>query len=185
VTGRRALASGRASLVVLGVLIASLGVPGGAVCQSPSPGASLASPGAAPAASLDAAAIAAAATRLGAMAGTLEAERLLLAELRKQLPQDRAEAEAYLANVEQLALTADPARLGVVVSRVREAAPAYLDWRDQQFATPAEAQVAFIEGGAAAFDATWTTLQDAILLTVANQIDTILDVVDAMQGGQR
>ena len=102
----------------------------------------------------------------------------------RSCPGSRAEAEAYLANVEQLALTADPVRLGVIVSRVRAAAPVYLDWRDQQFASQAEAQSAYLKSGAAAFDATWSTLQEDILLTVANRIDTVLDVVDEMQGGR-
>ncbi len=184
-TRRRSAVTGHARSVVLGVLAACLALSGPAAGQSSSAGAALASPAVAPSSTIDPAAVAAAAARLGKMAATLESDRLLLAELRKQLPQARAEAEAYLARVEQLALAADPARLGVVVSRVRQAAPAYLDWRDQRFATSTEAQDAYLQSGAAAFDATWSALQDAILLSVANQIDTILDVVGAMQGGQR
>ena len=111
-------------------------------------------------------------------------DRSLLIELRKKLPADRAEAEEYLANIERLALAADPVRLGVIVSRVRAAAPTFLDWRSQQFASQAEAQTAYVQSGAAAFDATWTNLRDAILLVVANRIDTIIDVVDEMQGGR-
>ena len=178
---------------VVGLLLAALlvttGIPG-AVAQSPapagqSPGPAAQSPGPATSpAPLDPARIAAAAARLRDMAGPLDVDRLLLIELRKKLPQDRAEAEAYLANIEQLALAADPERLGVIVSRVRAAAPAYLDWHDQQFASQAEAQAAYLQSGAAAFDATWSNLREDILLTVANRIDTIIDVVNQMQGGQ-
>ena len=171
---------------VVGLLLAALlvttGIPG-AVAQSSAPAGQSPGPATSPA-PLDPARIAAAAARLRDMAGPLDVDRLLLIELRKKLPQDRAEAEAYLANIEQLALAADPERLGVIVSRVRAAAPAYLDWHDQQFASQAEAQAAYLQSGAAAFDATWSNLREDILLTVANRIDTIIDVVSQMQGGQ-
>ncbi len=124
------------------------------------------------------------AAELAALTGSLEADRLLLVELRKDLPSTRSEAESYLARVEELALTSDPARLGVIVSRLRAAAPVFLDWRDKQFASQQEANTAFLESGAAAFDATWSSLHDAVLLTVANRIDTIIDLVDALQGGR-
>jgi hypothetical protein len=125
-----------------------------------------------------------AAGRLVDLVGSLESDRLLLVELRKDLPAARQEAEAYLARVEDLALTSDPERLGVIVSRVRAAAPVYLDWRDQPYQTQAEASAAYIQTGAAAFDTTWKALQDAILLTVANRLDTIIGLVDDIQGGR-
>ena len=59
----------------------------------------------------------------------MEADRQLLFELRKDLPETRPEAEAQLERMRSLALAADPAHLGQLVDRLEEAAPAFLDWR--------------------------------------------------------
>jgi hypothetical protein len=122
--------------------------------------------------------------RLVAMRDKMESDRLLLAELRKDVPIDRAEAEAYLSHVEDLALSSDPARLGTIVSRVRDAAPAWLDWRAQQYANTQEAATAYVSSGAAAFDASWGTLHDAILLTVVDRLSTIISLTGQLEGGQ-
>lgn len=108
----------------------------------------------------------------------MEADRLLLAELRKDIPRDRPEAEAYLGRVQRLALVADPARLGTVGTRVMDAAPAYLDWRGQQYASQQEASQAYLQSGAAGFDTSWTSFKNAILLTVGDHLDTVLTLVE-------
>lgn len=120
----------------------------------------------------------AAVAAFGTLYDPMEADRLLLTELRKQLPATRLEAEAYLNRMQRLALISDPARLGPVAGRVQEVAPVYLDWRDQQFATPQEANAAYLESGASGFDTNWTLFRNAILLTVANRLDTVLSVMD-------
>jgi hypothetical protein len=125
-----------------------------------------------------------AAGRLVALRTTMEADRLLLAELRKDVPTDRTEAESYLARVQDLALASDPARLGVIVSRVREAAPRWLDWRAATYATTQEATTAYLQSGASAFDASWENLHDAVLLTVVNRLDTIIDLTSGLEEGQ-
>jgi hypothetical protein len=111
----------------------------------------------------------------------MEADRLLLTELRKQLPATRPEAEAYLDRMQRLALISDPARLGPVASRVKEVAPIYLDWRDQQFATPQEANAAYLESGASGFDTNWTLFRNAVLMTVSNRLDVVLSVLDRVK----
>ena len=98
------------------------------------------------------------------------------------MPYDRTEAEAYIARVEDLALTSDPARLGVIVSRVRDAAPAWLDWRAQQYPTTQDAATAYVQSGAAAFDASWDKLHDAALLTVVDRLATIIGLTDRHRG---
>jgi hypothetical protein len=122
--------------------------------------------------------------RLLALRDPLAADRALLVELRKDVPTTRDEATVFVDHVAQLALAADPATLGVIVSRVREAAPAWLDWRDGQYATPQEAAEAYARTGAAAFDASWESLRDAVLLTVANRLDTIIDLADRIEDGE-
>ena len=122
-------------------------------------------------------------TLLG-LRGTLEADRVLLAELRKDVPNTHAEGEAFVTRVVSLALASDPVGLGVIASRVRDAAPAWLDWRDGQYTTPQEAADSYAQSGAAAFDASWESLHDAVLLTVVNRLDTIIDLADRIEDGQ-
>jgi hypothetical protein len=124
-----------------------------------------------------------AAGRLLALRGTLAADRVLLAALRKDVPISRDEGEAFVARVVDLALASDPASLGVIVSRVREAAPAWLEWREGQYTTAQEAADAYARSGAAAFDASWENLHDAVLLTVMNRLDTIIDLADRIEDG--
>jgi hypothetical protein len=111
----------------------------------------------------------------------LEADRLLLIELRKELPEARSEAEEYLARTQQLALIANPARLGPSISRVLASAPIYLDWRDGTYATPEEASLAYQETGAAGFDRTWSDFRNDVLLSVSNQLDAVLSAVDRIR----
>jgi hypothetical protein len=119
--------------------------------------------------------------RLLGMRDTLSADRALLAELRKDVPSTKDAGAAFVDHVAQLALTSDPAGLGVIVSRVRDAAPAWLDWRDGQYTTTQEAAEAYAQSGAAAFDVSWESLHDAVLLTVVNRLDTIIDLADRIE----
>jgi hypothetical protein len=100
------------------------------------------------------------------------------------VPTTRAEGEAFVTRVADLALAADPAGLGVLVSRIRDAAPAWLDWRDAQYATAQEAADAYARTGAAAFDASWESLHDAVLFTVINRLDTIIALADQIEDGR-
>lgn len=174
VAGRRV---GRAAAVALPLLL--LTVPVGAQ----SPGATApATPVATPARSAidpDSAT-----GRLLALRDTLAADRMLLAELRKDVPTTRSEGEVFVLHVADLALASDPIGLGVIVSRVRGAAPAWLDWRDGQYGSAQEAADAYAQSGAAAFDASWKNLHDAVLLTVINRLDTIIDLGDRIEDGQ-
>jgi len=121
--------------------------------------------------------------RLLAMRDVLATDRALLVELRKDIPATREEAIEHIARVTSLALASDPAGLGVIVSRVREAAPAWLDWRDGQYPTSQDASDAYARTGAAAFDVSWANLHDAALLTVVNRLDTIIDLADRIEDG--
>lgn len=116
--------------------------------------------------------------RFDELYGPLDADRQLLFELRKNLPETRVEAEAQLDRLERLALIADPSRLGQLVDRVADAAPAFLDWRFTEFASTQEASGAYVTSGANAFDSTLEELRDAVLLSVANRIDGLLTVID-------
>ena len=108
----------------------------------------------------------------------LEADRQLLFELRKDLPETRPEVEAQLDRIRSLALTSDPARLGRVVDRLDDAAPAFLDWRFGEYVTPQEINEAYIETGANAFDSSMSEFRSEALMSVANRLDGLLTILD-------
>lgn len=116
--------------------------------------------------------------RLAQWSDALEADRLLLAELRKTLPETRIEAEAYLRRLQRLALQSDPVRLGPIANRLMQAAPIYLDWREQEFASDEEAARAFVQSGARGFNTTFTDFRNAVLLTVSNRLDALLGLFE-------
>ena len=111
----------------------------------------------------------------------MEADRQLLFELRKDLPETRPEAEAQLERMRSLALAADPAHLGQLVDRLGEAAPAFLDWRFSDHASDAEAAQTYVDSGASAFDTTMSEFRNEVLLSVANRLDGILTVIDRVR----
>ena len=53
----------------------------------------------------------------------MEAERQLLLEMRKPIPEERKDAEAYFNRLQSLAIVSDPSRLGQPASRLLETAP--------------------------------------------------------------
>ena len=111
----------------------------------------------------------------------LEADRQLLFELRKDLPETRSEAEAQLTRIRDLALSSDPQRLGQLVDRVDEAAPAFLDWRFGEFDSTAEFSAAYVDSGANAFDSSFEELQSEALMSVANRLDSLLTILDRVR----
>lgn len=111
----------------------------------------------------------------------MEAERQLLLELRKPIPDERADAETYFQRLQTLSVTSDPTRLGQPASRLLETAPIYLDWRDGTYASQAEKDNAFLSSGAAGFGKDFDDLQKAILLTVANRLDSLLNLRDRIR----
>jgi TolA-binding protein len=117
-------------------------------------------------------------SRFDEIYGPMEADRQLLFELRKDLPETRPEAEAQLSRMRSLALAADPAHLGQLVDRLDESAPAYLDWRFADHASDAEAAQAYVDTGASAFDTTLAEFHNEVLLSVANRLDGILTAID-------
>ncbi len=111
----------------------------------------------------------------------MEAERQLMIELRKPIPDQRDGAEAYLARLSRLAIVSDPVHLGQPASRLLETAPVYLDWRDGSYASPVERDAAFIESGAAGFSNDLDDLEKAVLLAVSNRLDALLNLRDRIR----
>lgn len=111
----------------------------------------------------------------------MEADRQLLLELRKDLPETRPEAEAQLARIRALALASDPARLGRLVDRVDDTAPAFLDWRFGAIADPQALSTAYVETGANAFDQAMAEFRSEALMSVSNRIDGLLTILDRVR----
>jgi hypothetical protein len=111
----------------------------------------------------------------------IEADRQLLFELRKGLPDTRPEAEAQLQRIRSLALASDPARLGQLLDRVDDAAPAFLDWRFGEFETTQEFSAAYVETGANAFDSSMEDFRAEVLMSVANRLDGLLTILDRVR----
>ena len=111
----------------------------------------------------------------------IEADRQLLFELRKGLPETRPEAEAQLERIRRLALSSNPAQLGQLVDRVEDAAPAFLEWRFTQFGSTQEATEAYVSTGANAFDSSMNEFRSEVLMSVANRLDGLLTVLDRLR----
>lgn len=120
-------------------------------------------------------------TRFDSLYDPLEADRQLLFELRKGLPETRPEAEAQLTRIRNLALSSNPRKLGQLVSRVDDAAPAFFDWRFTQFTSTQEATEAYINSGANAFDSSMNEFRNEVLLSVANRLDGLLTIIDRVR----
>lgn len=108
----------------------------------------------------------------------MEADRLLLAELRKPVPESRSEAEHYLNRLKRLAERSDPTSLAIRARRVLEQAPIYFDWLETEFETPADEVYDYYVGGAQGFSRALQEFQNAALLTALNRIDVAARVIE-------
>ena len=120
-------------------------------------------------------------TRFDKLYNPMEADRQILLELRKGLPETRPEAEAQIARIRSLALTADPGRLTQHIDRLDDAAPAFLDWRFGEFANTQEFSQAYIDTGANAFDSSMEEFRSEVLMSVANRLDGLLTILDRIR----
>jgi len=105
----------------------------------------------------------------------MEADRLLLAEIRKDLPDKRADADLYLKRLKVLAGQSDPVHLVPKVNRLIEQAPIYYDWLEKngtaQGQNQGQSASEYVVGGARGFVVAFQDFQNALLLTVINRLD--------------
>lgn len=117
-------------------------------------------------------------TTWGDLYDPMEADRQLLLELRKELPDDEAAAGAYIERIRDLAVRSDPVKLTQPATRLTEAAPAWLAWRFAEYTDEAERLDAYRNGGALGFDRELLELRDEVLLVVASHLDAVLTIAD-------
>ncbi len=110
----------------------------------------------------------------------IEADRLLLSELRKPVPLVRHEAELYLQRVRELATASDPVRLSLLVHTVIQQAPLYFDWAEREFESPDHRVFEYYIGGARGFHDALEELRKGVLFTVMNRLETLAAVIDEL-----
>lgn len=101
----------------------------------------------------------------------MDADRLLLVEIRKDLPQQRGEADAYLKRLKELSAQSDPARLVPKVNRLMEQAPIYYNWVEKDIANQSENSNEYLVSGARGFVVAFQDFQNTLLLTVINRLE--------------
>jgi chromosome segregation ATPase len=112
----------------------------------------------------------------------LEADRKLLLDLRKPVEDmTRTEAEQHVKRIQDLAQASNPSSLGRLADQLGESAPAFLDWRETQYASTEEATLAFIDSGASEFTSTMEDFTNEFLLSVASRLDGLLTILDSVR----
>ena len=106
------------------------------------------------------------------LAQRLEGDRLLLAEMRKDLPGGMTDARRFWATVKNLAVNSDPS-LGPKVDKVTSALPAYYAWFEAEFASEQESDLTYALTGAINYEMSVDELWNAVLLVVIDRIDTL------------
>jgi len=107
----------------------------------------------------------------------LDADRLLLSEIRKIMPESRGEAENYLDRLKMLAGKSDPLRLVPLADRLLDQAPIYFDWLDREFANQDEQVMEYYVGGARGFSFAFENFKTAVLFTIMNRLDVASRVI--------
>lgn len=102
---------------------------------------------------------------------SLESDRLLLVEIRKQVPEDRMEVEIYLERLKYLSSRSDPVRLVPLVNRVLENSTTYFDWLETEFESPEEELTEYYIGGARSFHFALEEFQSAVMFTIINRLE--------------
>lgn len=111
----------------------------------------------------------------------LESDRLLLAQVRKQVPQTREEAELYLGRLKRLASRSDPVRLVPLANRVLDQSVIYYDWLEREFDDPGERVVEYYIGGARGFHIALEEFKSAAMFTVINRLDVTVGILTEIE----
>jgi hypothetical protein len=102
---------------------------------------------------------------------SMDADRLLLFEVRKDLPNKRSDADAYLKHLKELAARSDAARLVPKVNRMIEQAPTYYDWLEKNIQNQTDNQNEYVVGGARGFLVAFQDFQNEVMLIVINRLE--------------
>ncbi len=115
--------------------------------------------------------------RLDLLRDQLEADRLLLVEMRKEDPDTREEAQRIWANIKRFAVRSDPS-LVPKADKVTRALPAYYDWLDQDFVSAQEAQLSFRLTRADLYTDSVDEFWKSFLIVVIDRIDAVAKIAE-------
>jgi hypothetical protein len=101
----------------------------------------------------------------------MAADRRLLSEVRKEVPESRDEAEMYLARLKKLAAEADPVRLAPLMDRVLSQASIYFEWLEGEFESEEDRVAEYYLGGAQGFYFAIENFKSAVLMNVINRLE--------------
>lgn len=107
----------------------------------------------------------------------LESHRLLLIELRKDMPETRSSAISYWHRVKSLAVKADPS-LGSKADRVIRLIPAYFDWAEGEYVDTYESVVTYVDTGANDFGTIIGDFEKDVFLLIINKMDSLISQVE-------
>lgn len=114
------------------------------------------------------------------LAEKLEADRLLLSEIRKDVPEAREEAVLYLERLKKLAAESDPVRLAPLFNRVLDHAPIYFEWLETEYDNPDEQVTEYYVGGARGFAFAMENFKSAVFFVIMNRLDIASRVISEL-----
>ena len=103
----------------------------------------------------------------------MDNDRLVLVELRKDMPRNEKEATTYWENLRGLAIKSDP-NLGAKVNRVLRILPAYFEWIETPFTSTCDSVSAYFSSAASELGTVQLDLEKDVLLVLINRIDTAI-----------
>ena len=118
---------------------------------------------------------------ISGLADKLEADRLLLSEIRKDVPEAREEAESYLIRLKELAEKSDPVKLAPLFDRVLDQAPIYFRWLETEYETQDEQITEYYVGGARGFAFAMENFRSAVFFVIMNRLDIASRVISVLE----
>ncbi len=114
------------------------------------------------------------------LAKKLASDRLLLAEIRKDVPEAIQEAALYLDRLKELAARSDPVRLVQLFDRVLDQAPIYFRWLETEYEDQDEQIIEYYVGGARGFAFAMGNFRSAVFFVIMNRLDIASRVISEL-----
>lgn len=114
------------------------------------------------------------------LAVKLEADRLLLGEIRKDVPEAIEEAVPYLERLKDLSKLSDPVRLVPLFDRVLDQAPIYFTWLETEYESQDEQITEYYVGGARGFAFAMENFKSAVFFVIMNRLDIASRVISQL-----
>jgi hypothetical protein len=100
-------------------------------------------------------------------------DRLLLVEMRKDLPENRTDARRYWQGIKDTSVRSNPS-LGPLADKVLNAIPAYYSWKERSYPSEEDKQLNYVLTGASVYDTASRDFWNAVLKTAIDRIDAVV-----------